>query len=358
MPAAARLPGAAAGAARHASAAPRPVAVRALCGAGAGQLRLPRPDQALGVPAAAQRRRAAPAPPATQQSPGGRRVAARAAPPEALAALAGLQALPNWDWICAALAAVCAFVWVKMFDGLAAAGRLDKKLSRKLVHITAGPLFMLTWIFFSEQPQARFIAALVPSINLVRLLAVGSGALPDPGLVASVSRSGDRGELLKGPLYYVIILISVTLLFWRVNPAGLITVAMMAGGDGVADVAGRRWGGAPGCGGALPWNGSKSWAGSAGMFVAGLAMAGGFFALFCAAGYFECWPLAAVAPYLVAVCGACTLVESAPINGWFDDNLSVPLVAVGLSLALLPLAASAAAGCALHAPALQMLHLG
>lgn len=96
---------------------------------------------------------------------------------------------------------------------------------------------------------------------------MGTGVVADPGLVASVSRAGDKGELLKGPLCYVIALITMTVVFWRNNPAGLIAISMMCGGDGVADIVGRRWGTAK-----LPWNTAKSWAGSTAMLLAGTAM--------------------------------------------------------------------------------------
>jgi phytol kinase len=183
-------------------------------------------------------------------------------------------------------------------------------------------------------------------------VAVGCGALSDPGLVKSVTRQGDRAELLAGPLAYCAVLLAVTLLFWRTNPTGTIAVAMMAGGDGFADIIGRRLGGSPRL--KLPWNGSKSWPGSAAMFVAGLGMSAGFFSLFCGLGFFECYSPGVVVPYLAAVCAACTLVESLPINSWLDDNLSVPLVAVATSLAVLPAAAAASAACRVVPPLMQM----
>lgn len=113
------------------------------------------------------------------------------------------------------------------------------------------------------------IAAAVPCINLIRILLVGSGLVNDPALVKSTSRSGDKGELLRGPLYYVVVLIGATLAFWRESPAGLIAVSMMCGGDGLADIVGRRFGGQN----RLPWNDTKSWAGSAAMLLGGAAMA-------------------------------------------------------------------------------------
>lgn len=268
---------------------------------------------------------------------------------------AAAQAIPQWDLLCGVAAAVCSIAWVKIFDRLKRAGVLEQKLSRKLVHITTGPIFVLTWLFFSDAPYARFIAAAVPCLNGIRLLAVGSGLISNPGLVNSMSRSGDKAELLRGPLYYIAVLAAVTVLFWRDNPAGAITVSMMCGGDGLADIVGRRFGT-----GKLPWNSNKSWAGSAAMFFAGMAMACGYFWLFCSLGYFECFPLQLVLPYLAVVCGACTLVESLPVNSWFDDNLSVPLVAAGVSMLVLPLAAAAAHGCSLpqQQHVLQMLHTG
>jgi hypothetical protein len=48
-------------------------------------------------------------------------------------------------------------------------------------------------------PWARVFAAIVPALNGVRLLAVGTGVVEDKGLVASVSRGGVSGWQLLGP---------------------------------------------------------------------------------------------------------------------------------------------------------------
>lgn len=48
------------------------------------------------------------------------------------------------------------------------------------------------WIWKgSVSPWARYLAALVPATNGVRLLVYGLGILKDDGLVKSVSRDGD-----------------------------------------------------------------------------------------------------------------------------------------------------------------------
>lgn len=39
-------------------------------------------------------------------------------------------------------------------------------------------------------------------------------------------------ELLRGPLYYVLVLMFCALFFWRDSPIGILVLAMMSGGDG------------------------------------------------------------------------------------------------------------------------------
>ena len=67
-----------------------------------------------------------------------------------------------------------------------------QKLTRKLVHILAGPGFVLCWPLFSASRTARLCAAAVPLCNLARLAAVGAGLWVDEGTVQSMSREGDR----------------------------------------------------------------------------------------------------------------------------------------------------------------------
>ncbi len=57
-----------------------------------------------------------------------------------------------------------------------------------------------------------------------------------------------------------------------------------------------------------------------------------------------------MAPAIGIVCLVATVVESLPINHWLDDNLSVPGVAVALSLWLLPQTQPAMAAVAASLP--------
>ena len=71
-----------------------------------------------------------------------------------------------------------------------------------------------------------------------------------------------RSELLRGPLYYVIVLLIATVAAWRMSPVPIVALAFMCGGDGLADIAGRNIGGPK-----LPNNSRKTWAGSIAMLL-------------------------------------------------------------------------------------------
>ncbi|CAI5509378.1 unnamed protein product [Closterium sp. Naga37s-1] len=146
--------------------------------------------------------------------------------------------------------------------------RVSQKLSRKVLHITIGLFFVLVcWPLFSAYPQARFFAAAAPVTTAVQLLLLGLGVTRSDGIVKSMSRSGNKSELLSGPLCYAVTIMLMTVVYWRTSPVGMLALVIMCGGDGVADIVGRR------CGSwKLPWNEQKSWAGSAAMLLCGFAL--------------------------------------------------------------------------------------
>lgn len=260
-------------------------------------------------------------------------------PPQALAlpeALSALEASPARDFAAAAFAVAGSVALIKFFDTLERMGIIDKKLSRKLVHTLAGPGFLACWPLFGSAPYSRLIATMVPALNGVRLLLIGNGIVKDERAVMAMSRSGDPAELLRGPLYYVIVLMAVTSLYWRGSSVGLVVASLMCGGDGLADIVGRRWG----KGNPLPWNPDKSWAGSTAMFLGGLGMSMGLITLFCSLGYFDC-DMPSMALTVAGISLVATLVESLPVNQSIDDNLSVPGVAAFLGIMFLQVAALA-----------------
>ena len=211
------------------------------------------------------------------------------------------------------------YALVRAFDELTRRNILQQGLSRKLVHILSGLLFLVSWPIFSNSPKARYFAAFVPLVNCLRLLVNGLSLASDEGLIKSVTREGDPLELLRGPLYYVLILILSALVFWRESPIGVISLAMMCAGDGIADIIGRRYGSMK-----IPYNEHKSLAGSMSMLVFGFLVSIGMLYYYSVLGHVQLdW--ASTVPRVAFISFVATLVESLPITKVIDDNISVPL---------------------------------
>lgn len=219
-----------------------------------------------------------------------------------------------------------ALTWLRVMEALAQRGLIEQKLSRKLIHIGTGPLFVLCWNLFSAQPYAPWLAALVPLAITAQFALVGFGLIKDEAAVKAMTRSGDPREILRGPLYYGLVFVVCTVIFWRHSPIGILALMLMCGGDGLADVVGRRWGHTK-----LPFNPGKSWAGSAAMFVGGLAFALGFVAVFNILGNFQpALDLTRTAGVIAAIALVATVVEALP---WPDvDNITLTVTAIGLGV--------------------------
>ncbi len=215
---------------------------------------------------------------------------------------------------------VIALLWLRVNDFAAERGWISSKLSRKFIHIGTGPIFVLCWLLFSPSPWSRYLAALVPFTITVQFFLVGSGILKDEAAVQALSRSGDRREILKGPLYYGIIFVLLTIIYWLNTPIGIVALMLMCGGDGLADILGRRYGSSK-----LPWNPSKSWIGTLGMLLGGWAMTMGILIPFTLLGVFQGQLGIYLIPVtLIAVVG--TAVETLPIKD--IDNITVTVIAL------------------------------
>ncbi|CAL5209072.1 unnamed protein product [Lathyrus oleraceus] len=222
-----------------------------------------------------------------------------------------------------------AYALVFTFDDLTRRNILDQGLSRKLVHILSGLLFLVSWPIFSTSSEARYFAAFVPLVNFLRLLVNGLSLVSDQGLIKSVTRKGDPKELLRGPLYYVGILMLCAVVFWRESPIGVVSLAMMCGGDGVADIIGRRYGSIK-----IPYNQKKSWAGSIAMFIFGFLVSIGMLYYYSALGHVE-FNWESILPRVAFVSIVATVVESLPTTEVIDDNISVPLVTMAVTFFIL-----------------------
>jgi phytol kinase len=222
---------------------------------------------------------------------------------------------------------VTAVMWLRINDFAAHRGWISSHLSRKIIHIGTGPVFVLCWLLFNESPSARYLAALVPGLITVQFLLVGLGIIKDEAAVKALSRTGNRQEILRGPLFYGIIFVILTILYWKDSPIGMVALMLMCGGDGMADVVGRRYGQAK-----LPWAANKSWMGSLAMFLGGWILAIGVLWVYVAARVFA-GPMSIYLPALTWIALAGTIVESLPIRD--IDNITITICAVFLGHILL-----------------------
>jgi len=129
-------------------------------------------------------------------------------------------------------------------------GKVSQIITRKFVHIFAGPVFVVTWMLFSGEIVSHYVAVIVPLLFVLQFITIGMGVIKNESFVASMSRSGDPRELLQGTLYYAIVMVLMTW-FWfyvpstgisNANPTALLIIGCISGGDGLADIIGRKFG--------------------------------------------------------------------------------------------------------------------
>jgi len=176
------------------------------------------------------------------------------------------------------------------------------ELGRGLVHLGAG--FLALSLKVLTVPQAALLAALAVVFNYAVLARIGGDRL---------FRDGERRAPLDSGihLYPFAVLLLVLLFGWRPEVAAAGWV-IMAAGDPAARAAGRTFGGRR-----LPWNGMKTYAGSAAFaLAAGLACAGIL--------VYMGRPLREAALLAVPTALFAAFVESLPWR--LNDNLTVPLL--------------------------------
>jgi phytol kinase len=213
-----------------------------------------------------------------------------------------------------------ALVELRLLDYFAHRGWIDSHLSRKLIHILTGPLFVLCWLLFPDVWYARWLTALVPFAITAQFALIGLGIIKDEASIKAMSRSGDRREILRGPLFYGIVFVIMTLVYWKTSPIGMVALMLMCGGDGLAEIMGRGIKSPK-----LPWSKKKSLAGSLGMFIGGWLLATFIVGVFIGARVFTV-PFGSTLLPITIIALAGTVVESLPLAE--VDNITVTLVAV------------------------------
>ena len=130
-----------------------------------------------------------------------------------------------------------------------------------------------------------------------------------------MTRTGDKRELLKGTLYFVIVAMICGTIYYK-QPAGVLAMAMLGWGDGLAPIIGTRYG-------KMKYHilSDKSVEGSL-AFLAGSLDAGLFFSYLIFPESFNIGKIVIIA--LIA-----TVVEG--VSPKEVDNLTIPLAVIAAS---------------------------
>jgi len=215
---------------------------------------------------------------------------------------------------------IIALAFLRLMDFFAHRGIIESKMSRKLIHIGTGPIFVLCWLMFPEDAISRWLAALVPLVITIQFALVGLGIVKDEAAVKAMSRTGDPREILRGPLFYGIVFVAMTLIYWKDSPIGIAALMILCGGDGIADIVGRRVRSPK-----LFWSREKSVAGSLSVFLGGWLLTMIIFAIYIWLGAFSGPITNFVIPVAMVSLGA-ALIESLPFKD--IDNITIAVVSV------------------------------
>ena len=216
-----------------------------------------------------------------------------------------------------------AIAFLRLMDFFAQRGWIESRLSRKFIHIGTGPIFVLCWLMFPDTSSARYLAALVPLLITLQFILVGTGIMKDDAAVQAMTRTGNPKEILRGPLYYGVMFVVLTVLYWKYSPIGITALMMMCGGDGIADIVGRRVKSPK-----LFWSREKSVAGSLSVFAGGALLSALILFIYIYVGAFTA-QFSMVLPPILWIALGCMLVESLPFKDIDNITLTVAAVLIG-----------------------------
>lgn len=118
--------------------------------------------------------------------------------------------------------------------------KLSQNISRKITHIGAGSLIGFLPLY-NDLHWSKYLNVTIFVVWIILLIQKGLFASDDDEAVKTMTRNGDKSELLKGPLYFVIVATICGTLFYKTFP-GIMAIATLGWGDGIAPIVGSRYG--------------------------------------------------------------------------------------------------------------------
>jgi len=132
---------------------------------------------------------------------------------------------------------VYVFGVVALMD-LAVRKGFPQDLSRKVVHVAAGS-WLIFWLVYDSSHWTKYLNITAAFIWTILLLLKGFTAKQDDQAVKTMTRTGDRKELLRGPLYFTLVMNLLGTVFYS-TPFALTAMGFLTWGDGLAPVVGTR----------------------------------------------------------------------------------------------------------------------
>jgi dolichol kinase len=127
-----------------------------------------------------------------------------------------------------------------LMDWLVTNHGLPRDISRKITHICAGSVIVFLPLFH-DGDWSHYLNITVFAVWTILLIQKGLFAADDDQAVKTMTRTGDKRELLKGTLYFVIVAMICGTLYYK-QFSGVLAMAVLGWGDGLAPIVGTRLG--------------------------------------------------------------------------------------------------------------------
>jgi len=127
-----------------------------------------------------------------------------------------------------------------LMDWLVSNHGLPRDISRKITHICAGSVIVFLPLF-RDGDWSQYLNVGVFAVWTLLLIQKGLFAADDDQAVKTMTRTGDKRELLKGTLYFVVVAMICGTLYYKLF-AGVLAMAVLGWGDGLAPIVGTRMG--------------------------------------------------------------------------------------------------------------------
>lgn len=220
-----------------------------------------------------------------------------------------------------ALITLFTFIYVfsvpPLMDYLVTNHGLSRDISRKITHICAGSVIIFLPLY-QDGDWSQYLNITVFAVWTLLLVQKGLFAADDDQAVKTMTRTGDKKELLRGTLYFVIVAMICGSLYYK-QFAGVLAMAVLGWGDGLAPIIGVKYG-------KMKYRvlSDKSVEGSL-AFLAGSVFAGLFFVWLIVPGAFN-------PGKIIIIAVIATIIEG--ISPKEVDNLLIPATVILLTAVL------------------------